>query len=341
MSALSKTQAGYIFKKGAGHIVKAEVPIPKPTGAQSLLRVKAAGMCHSDLHVIGETLEVPTDGYVLGHEIAGELVEIGDSVNPEVFKVGGRYAVHGLNSCGSCEMCRTGHDNDCTGNESKWYGLGISGGYQQYLLVPNSHHLLPIPDNVSYEVAAATSDAVLTPYHAIKNSGVTPSSKVLMFGLGGLGSNALQILKAFGAYVVAVDVKPASKAIADEFKADEFYTDISQSSWKPASFDYCFDFVSLQVTFDICQKYIKSHGTIFPVGLGSSKLTFDLGNLALREVKIVGNFWGTSQEQIEAMELVSSGRVKPQVHTTELENLPESLEKLEEGKINGRLVMLP
>lgn len=105
------------------------------------------------------------------------------------------------------KYCRGAIDNVCKNAFGDWFGLGYDGGYQQYLLVTRPRNLSRIPDNVSADVAAASTDAVLTPYHAIKMAQVSPTSNILLIGAGGLGGNAIQVAKAFGAKVTVLDKK--------------------------------------------------------------------------------------------------------------------------------------
>ena len=178
------------------------MPVNKPGAGQLLLKVDAVGLCHSDLHVLYEGLDCG-DNYVMGHEIAGTVAELGEEVSE--FAVGDRVACVGPNGCGLCKHCLTGNDNVCTKSFLDWFGLGYNGGYEQFLLVKRPRNLVKIPDNVTSEEAAAITDAVLTPYHAIKSAGVGPASNILIIGAGGLGGNAIQVAKAFGAKVTVLD----------------------------------------------------------------------------------------------------------------------------------------
>lgn len=236
-------------------------------------------------------------------------------------------------------MCRQGYDNDCL--KTEWLGLGNDGGYQQYLLVKNPRNLIKVPSEVSDPaVAAVITDAMLTPYHAIKMAELTPAKKALFIGAGGLGSTGVQIAKLFGSHVTVLDTKPAALELAKQFGADEVYTELP-SDTKPGSFDVCLDFVAIQKTFEVCQKFVKPHGTIIPVGLGATHLSFDLGDLALREVRVLGSFWGTSNDITECYELVKEGKIHPKVTTFPLKELPECIERLKRGDVSGRMVLIP
>ncbi|KAK6204530.1 1-phenyl-1, 2-ethanediol dehydrogenase [Scheffersomyces amazonensis] len=342
MATIPSSQYGFFYNSKVGLKLKEDLPVAKLLPGQVLLKVEAAGLCHSDLHIIYEGLDCG-DNYVMGHEIAGTIADALPGVDGQFsnLKVGDRVACFGANGCGNCEFCRTGKDNDCVNAYANWFGLGSDGGYQQYLLVRNPRNLVPIPENVEFAEAAAITDAVLTPYHAIRLANVTPVTKLLIIGAGGLGTNAIQLACAFGADVTVLDKKQKALDIAKKLDPQiTAYTELP-NDLPVAIFDVILDLVGIQATFDLAQKYVKSKGIIVPVGLGSPNLNFDLASLALREINIYGSFWGTSQDLAECFALAAQGKVKPQVHTVSLKELPTYIEKLRNGQYEGRVVLIP
>ncbi|CAK9436413.1 uncharacterized protein LODBEIA_P09710 [Lodderomyces beijingensis] len=335
--SIPATQYGFVYTKASGLTLNKNIPVQQPGIGQLLLKIDAVGLCHSDLHVIYEGLDCG-DNYVMGHEIAGTVADVGPEVDD--WSVGDRVAAVGPNGCGNCSFCRGDAENVCKRAFGDWFGLGNDGGYQQYLIVQRPRNLVKIPDNVPSGIAAASTDAVLTPYHAIKMAKLTPASKVLIVGAGGLGANAVQIAKTFGAHVTVLDKKDKARAEALKFGADAALESLPAHT-EAGSFDVCFDFVSVQATFDICQKYCQPRGIIVPVGLGAPKLTIDVADLDLREIKILGSFWGTTTDLEEVFELVSKGIVKPNVRSAKLEELPVYLEKLKKNEYEGRMVFHP
>ncbi|KAI3406434.2 SPC98 [Candida oxycetoniae] len=327
------TQYGFVYNKSTGLNLNKNLPVQSPGVGQVLLKVDAVGLCHSDLHVIYEGLDCG-DNYVMGHEIAGTVADVGPEV--ENCSVGDRVAALGPNGCGDCRICRSGAENDCKRSFANWFGLGVDGGYQQYLLVSKPRNLVRIPDNVSSEVAAAATDAVLTPYHALKMTKIGPSSNILIIGAGGLGINAVQIAKAFGAHVTVLDKKEKARALVKKYGADVVLESLPAST-ETGIFNACFDFVSVQSTFEICQKYCEPRGCIVPVGLGSPKITLDLADLDLREIRICGSFWGTANDLEEVFALIGKGMIKPMVQSAKLEELPQYIEKLRKNEYEGRV----
>ncbi|ABN66727.2 secondary alcohol dehydrogenase (SADH2) [Scheffersomyces stipitis CBS 6054] len=335
--SIPATQYGFVFTKKDGLKIRENMPVLEPKADQVLLKVDAVGLCHSDLHAIYDGFDFG-DNYVMGHEIAGTIVKKGAMV--DFWDLNTRVACFGPNSCGHCQLCRTGFENDCINVVNGWFGLGKNGGYQQYLLVEKPRNLVAIPDNVESSDAAAITDALLTPYHAMRLAGVRSGTKLLQIGAGGLGVNGIQIAKAFGAQVTVIDKKPEAVDVAKSLGADEVYSALPEST-SPGSFDVAIDYVSTQGTFDTCQKYVRSKGNIVPVGLAAPRISFNLGDLALREINVLGSFWGTSSDLKECFDLVSKGKVKPKVTVAPLKQLPEYIVKLQNSAYEGRVVFKP
>lgn len=332
---IPETQTAFVYRVGKFELEKKEIPVPKPDPGKVLLKIAAAGVCHSDLHVLEGGLPYP-DGIVLGHEIAGHIAAYGEGVDKSLYPQDSLYAVVGPNPCGLCKDCRNGRDNLCLSPTRKHMGLGAPGGYEQYTqIVPRN--LTKVPKGIPPEIAAASTDAVLTPYHALKNAKINGTSRILIIGLGGLGINGVQIAKIFGAYTIATDPKESSRQLAKEFGADEVYDTLPEDL---GVIDVVADFVGSQSTLKLSEKYLKSGGRILPIGLHDPNLTFDLNSLAFKEFIIQGNFWGTSQDQEEVFALVSQGRITPQVETTSYLNVNDVLRELRDGHVKSRRVLV-
>lgn len=179
-----------------------EVPIPRPGRGEILLKVKAAGICSSDLHYQDGRSQVTKLPITLGHEIAGEVVECGEEVKG--LKAGDRVCLFYLVTCGECMACCTGNDNYCI--EAEMLGKNIDGGFAEYLVIP-ARNAFPFPESIPYSQAALLTDAVATPFHALTRAGVKTGDSVLIIGIGGLGLHAVQIAKIMGAgQVIAMDL---------------------------------------------------------------------------------------------------------------------------------------
>src|ERR1700675_895631 len=183
-----------------------EVVQPKPAAHEVLIAVEACGVCHSDLHVadgdwkqMAKIVKMPL---VLGHEIAGRVVEKGAAVRD--LQVGDRVGVPWIHwTCGKCEFCREGNENLCVRQQIT--GVTVDGGYAEYLKAPATH-VAGIPDNLASEQAAPLLCAGVTVHRALKQSRLASGQRLAVFGVGGLGHLAVQIGRELGADVTAIDI---------------------------------------------------------------------------------------------------------------------------------------
>lgn len=333
-------RAARFFGPGDFRLVEVERPSPGPD--EVLLRVRAAGLCHSDLHVIHDELggyPFPTP-LTLGHEIAGEAVEVGPGADPSL--LGRRFAVFGPAGCGQCAFCRAGRDNLCT--ESRAIGLARDGGYAEFVAVP-AHALVPVPDAVSDAEAAVATDAVLTSFHALTHvARVQPGETVVIIGAGGLGLNAIQIAKSLGAYVIALDVQPRKLELARQFGADLALDSRSVDPEKPLldrRIDVVGDFVGNDVTKLLAQRLVGRGGRVVLVGLGSVGGPLLGLRVVADEVAILGSFWGTREELATVLDLIGRGILRPPVETHPLDEILTWVQRLREGAVEHRVALVP
>ena len=194
-----------------------KVPIPVPGPDDILVRVRAAGICSSDLHYQDGRSKVTTLPITLGHEIAGEIAGCGPGVKN--LKKGDRVSLFYLVTCGECMKCLTGHDNYC--EEAKMLGKNVDGGFAEYVTVP-ARNAFPFPESIPYTQAALMTDAVATPFHALKRAAVQTGESVLIIGIGGLGIHAVQLAKIMGAgKVIAMDLDQDELSLAKKVGATE------------------------------------------------------------------------------------------------------------------------
>ena len=192
-----------------------EVPMP-PVGARDVLvKVKAAGICRSDMHYRAGTSPVPNLPCTLGHEVAGVVEEVGAEVRN--VKVGDRVCLHYLVTCGDCRYCALGSEQFCT--TGSMIGKYQDGGYAEYIAVP-SHNAVPLPDDIPFEQGAIMMCSSATSFHALNKAGLKPGESVAVFGVGGLGISAVQLARAFGALdVYAVDINADKLKLAESYGA--------------------------------------------------------------------------------------------------------------------------
>src|SRR4051795_3640146 len=197
-----------------------EIATPEPGPGEVLLEVDAAGLCHSDLHIMEwpEGTLPYTLPFTLGHETAGTVAALGPKATG--VSVGDRVLVYSRWGCGSCWHCRQGMENVCERSAAELGGhgggVGRDGGLADYMVVPSVRYLVPLAD-LDPVLAAPLTDAALTPYHAIQEftEQLRPNGCVVVIGVGGIGHMAIQLLRALSEVrVVAVDVRDDALELA-------------------------------------------------------------------------------------------------------------------------------
>lgn len=331
----------YRYHPGVKTLVQEELDRPQPGPNDAVLKVRAAGVCHSDLHVLDGEVGFLKNVFTMGHEVCGELVEMGSEV-PSTFKKGALYAVHGPNPCGNCTYCRTGRDNLCNGPGRDYIGLGADGGYTDFIQVP-ARNIVEVPDGVPPEVAAVATDAVLTPYHAFKTlANLRQGDSVLVVGLGGLGLNGVQIARTLGAHVIACDLREETLHLAKQFGADEVFSAKEiEEKLKNKKVDVVGDFVGSEATFLQAQKLVRPGGMIAAIGLAAAQVPFLPMNSVSLEIRVQGSFWGTSVELAEVLRHIAAGSIRPQVETHALGDINHWIEELRQGRVKSRIALRP
>lgn len=192
-----------------------EIPVPEIGERDILVKVKAAGVCHSDAHYRAGISAVRPVPLTLGHEVAGIVEKIGAQVTN--VKTGNRVALHYNLSCGDCYHCSTGNDQFC--EKVLMIGHYTHGGYAEYIAVP-ARNAIPLPDEIPFEQGATLMCASATAFHALRKSRIKGGETVAIFGAGGLGQSAIQLAKAFGAIeVYAVDINEDKLNLAQQYAA--------------------------------------------------------------------------------------------------------------------------
>lgn len=192
-----------------------ELPDPRPGFGEVVVRVAAAGICHSDAHYRNGTSTLRSLPLVPGHEIAGIVESVGDGVTSP--RVGERVCIHYLWSCGRCRFCNLGQEQFCA--EGRMIGKDRDGGYGELVLVPARNAFI-VPDNLPLSHAAVMMCSSATALHALKKAHPEPGENIAVFGLGGLGMSAVQIAASFAPHMVmAVDIDEAKLELAKSFGA--------------------------------------------------------------------------------------------------------------------------
>ncbi|MEU4609999.1 NAD(P)-dependent alcohol dehydrogenase [Streptomyces umbrinus] len=335
-----------------------EVARPIPREDEVLIRVEAAGVCRSDLHVLDArpgTIPYRTP-FTLGHEVAGRVAERGPGATGPA--VGERVVVYGPWGCGLCSRCAAGAENYCDRRADldavrtgTGVGLGRDGGMADFLLIPSGRLLVPVGDLPAAQ-AAPLSDAGLTAYHAV--SGIRPAlpveggASVAVIGVGGLGHLAVQILRATtSAQVLAVDVREEALSLADACGA-HFGTllrpDTSEVLRRRAGgigVDAVLDFVGSHSSLELAVGALRAGGELAVVGSGGGELTVRKPGALPPGVRISLPFWGTRPELEEVVALARKGVVRVETEEFALSSAPEAIDRLRSGHARGRTVLVP
>jgi propanol-preferring alcohol dehydrogenase len=330
---------------GAGRLELVELLVPEPGPGDVIIRVEAAGLCHSDLHMLHGI--APEQPFTLGHESAGRVVAFGPGVSG--LREGDSVVVHGAWGCGTCANCADGMEQHCTNNTlAASGGLGRDGGLAEYLLVPGARHLVPL-DGLDPVVAAPLDDAALTPYHAIKAAlpWLAPDGTAVVIGIGGLGHIAVQLIRTLsGARVVAVDNQDQKLALALRVGADAVVAAgpkavagvLAEAGTRGVTF--VLDCVGTTDTLEMAVAVAGARSRIVCVGVGGGAVPFNFYPFPA-EATISSSVWGTVSELREVVALARSGRVTVFTETVSLEGVIDAYSRLESGVVNGRVVAVP
>jgi len=192
-----------------------EIPVPSPGSRDVLIRVKAAGICHSDAHYRAGISSVDPLPKTLGHEVAGVVEQIGSEA--KTLKPGDRVCLHYLATCGECEWCRAGNEQFC--RTAQMIGKHRDGGYAEFILM-SERSVVKLPEEIPFEQGAIMMCSSATSLHALRKARLQPGESVAVFGVGGLGISAIQLARALGAnQVFAVDINPRKLELAESLGA--------------------------------------------------------------------------------------------------------------------------
>lgn len=332
-----------------------EVAKPTPGPGQVVVKVGGAGACHSDLHVMHDFdpgMMPWTMPFTLGHENAGWVDSVGAGVT--TVAEGDAVAVYGPWGCGKCERCRVGVESYCENQAAAPVvngggGLGLDGGMAEYLLVPFERLLVPLPADLDPATAAPLTDAGLTPYHAIRRSWpkMTPTSTVVVIGVGGLGHVGLQLVKATtGARVIAVDNRKEALELATSMGADSVLQSDDQAVGAIKDLtsghgaDVVLDFVGATPTMELARAAARTLGDVTIVGLAGGEVPLSFFTQPY-EVSIQTTYWGAHPELVELLDLAARGQVHVETTTYSLDQALQAYHDLKDGKVRGRAVVVP
>jgi propanol-preferring alcohol dehydrogenase len=322
-----------------------DVEQPQPDEHEVLIEVEACGVCHSDLHVADgdwpQLVPITKRPLILGHEIAGRVVEKGDAVTD--LAVGDRVGVPWVYwTCGACDFCREGNENLCS--KQKITGVSVDGGYAEFVKAPASH-ATRIPDELSSIDAAPLFCAGVTVYRALKHAKIRPGQRLAIFGVGGLGHLAVQIGVGLGAIVTVVDVSDEKLAHAKSLGASATLNaatmNVVKELRRAGGVHTALVTSAAKKAYDTAFPCVRPTGTLFVVGLPSESLCFPPILMAATEIRIQASSVGTRDDLQEVLAMAAAGKVSCQTSTRPLAQVNEVLEELRNGQVSGRIVLVP
>jgi propanol-preferring alcohol dehydrogenase len=326
---------------------ESEIDMPKPRGKQVLLRVRGAGVCHTDLSIregrfaLKDMMKLPV---TLGHEIAGVVDEVGE----EVYEIsrGENVVVYpwiGVDE--ACVYCRMGEEQHC--DKPGWLGFISDGGYAEYVLVP--HYRYVYRTRLDPAIASTLSCSGITAFRAFKEANLRPHETLLVVGAGGgLGTLAVGIAKARGCpKVIAVDIGEEKLKLAEEAGADHVLSgdrdtvseEILELTEGKRGVEAVLDFVGSKSTFRVYSRILAKMGRYVKVGTMGETPDFQYPLLTQRAVRIIGTLVGNREDMLQVLKMVEAGLVKPRITKIKLEEVNEALNRLERGNISGRQVV--
>jgi D-arabinose 1-dehydrogenase-like Zn-dependent alcohol dehydrogenase len=334
-----------------------ERPTPTPDGTEVLLRVSAAGICHSDLHIWdgffdlgeGKRLELGKVGarlpLTLGHEIVGVVEGLGPDA--EGVSVGDRRVAFPWIGCRQCAVCEHEREQHCL--SPKFLGARVHGGYSEYVVVPHPKYLID-HGSVPTELACTFACAGLTAYAAIKKvAPLTEDDYLVLIGAGGVGLSGLHIAPSVvPAKLIVADVDPQKRGIArqagafatiDNSEPDAVANVIELTGGGARA---AIDFVGAPQTARFGVDVLRKGGTLINVGLYGGALSLPLPPMPIRSLTLRGSYVGTLEEMEEVMALGREGKVPPiPLDVRPLSAAPQALEDLRAGRVSGRIILRP
>lgn len=326
-----------------------ELDVPQVGAKDVLVRVKAAGICHSDAHYRAGRSPAHPLPLTLGHEVAGVIEQVGSDVTH--LKVGDRVCLHYMLTCGDCFYCSQGSEQFC--RSGAMLGKHRDGGYAEYCSVPARSAFL-LPPQIPFEQGAIMMCSSATSNHALIKGRLRPGESVAVFGMGGLGTSAVQLARAFGALqVYAVDIKVSKLELAERFGAipinaieTDPVTEIKRLT-RGRGVDVALEFIGLPRTMAQTVKSLAIFGRAVIVGITDQPFQISsYDDLVNKEAEIIGVSDHLAQEVPRLIEWVQYGKLNLSEAVTntvplDADAINNALDRLERSSDEVRSVIKP
>jgi 2-desacetyl-2-hydroxyethyl bacteriochlorophyllide A dehydrogenase len=291
-------------------LVMQDIPVPTPSPTEALVRIKASGICHSDVHMWAGQHPVAFTPITLGHEIAGVVEAVGDMV--DAVWIGQRVCLHYVVGCGKCYYCRQGREMLCP--NANFLGPTLNGGFAEFISIP-ALNLVPLPLEIPFEHGAVLMCSGATSYHSLRRGHLQAGECVAIFGTGGVGMSLVQLARAFGANpVFAVDIQEDKLQAAQQYGA----VPVNANKVDPVSeikrltegqgVDVALGIVGLAKTMEQAVKSVRSGGRAIIVGMADQDMKVQpMGDIVVKEVEILGSVDHSYNELLQVVEFARQG----------------------------------
>ncbi|WFU43968.1 alcohol dehydrogenase AdhP [Bradyrhizobium sp. CB82] len=319
-----------------------DVPVPQPGPGEVLVKVKACGVCHTDLHAAsGDWPVKPVPPFIPGHEAAGTVAALGPGVTN--LKVGDAVGVAWLHdSCMHCEYCETGWETLCEHQHNT--GYSVNGGFAEYVIA-SAAFAAKLPANIDFAGVAPILCAGVTTYKGLKETEARPGEWVVISGIGGLGHVAIQYAKAMGLKVAAIDIAEDKLALARSIGADLAVNALNADAVEKVLAATGGGAHGVLVTavstaaFAQALRMVRRKGTVSLVGLPPGEFPTPIFDVVLKRITVRGSIVGTRRDLDEAIAFAADGKVHAEVTKVPLAEINTVFDKMKAGKIDGRMVL--
>ena len=339
---MANTMRAAVVREFGKPLAIEERPIPSPGPGEVLVKIRATGVCHTDLHAAdGDWPVKPKPPFIPGHEGAGVVYAVGDGVKDP--KEGDAVGIAWLHdACGACEHCMTGWETLCEAQHNS--GYSVNGSFAEYA-IGSAAYVARLPKRVDFAEIAPILCAGVTTYKGIKETEARPGEWLAISGIGGLGHVAVQYARAMGLKVVALDVTEEKLALARKLGAD-----IAIDAKRPDAADEVVRLTGggahgVLVTavspraFTQALGLARRRGTVSLVGLPPGTFPTPIFDVVLKRLTIRGSIVGTRKDLAEAVEFAVDGKVRSHFHKAKLEDINRVFADLKDGRVDGRIVL--
>lgn len=334
-------KAAVISQAQPGKVEFRQQAVRALASGEALVNVECCGVCHTDLHVVqGDFGPVP--GRIPGHEGIGIVSAIADDVTS--LKVGDRVSIAWFyEGCGVCEYCVSGRETFC--RDVKNSGYSVDGAMAEQCIV-RADYAVKVPEGLDPLVASSITCAGVTTYKAAQVSGVRPGQWLAIWGAGGLGNMAIQFARnVFNARVIAIDIQDDKLALAKASGADVTLNPNKEDV--PARIQAltgggahsAIVVAVARSAFNQAVNSVRAGGKVVCVAVPAGELSLNIVKTVLDGIQIVGSLVGTRQDLAEAFQHALAGRVRPVVQPRKLEELNAIFKEMDDGTIQGRMVI--